>query len=61
MASPGVYKIDATANIDGNNTALETDINSLVDSISMGSGANGIKVNLTGLDSVNFNQIKQIL
>ncbi|MGZ5030995.1 MAG: flagellar hook assembly protein FlgD [Methylobacter sp.] len=61
MASPGVYKIDATANIDGNNTALETDINSRVDSISMGSGANGIKVNLTGLDSVNFNQIKQIL
>jgi flagellar basal-body rod modification protein FlgD len=61
MASPGVYKIEATAYIDGQNTALETDINSRVDSVSMGSGANGIKVNLTGLDSVNFNQIKQIL
>ena len=61
MASPGVYKIEATAYIDGKNTVLETDIKSQVDSVSMGSGANGLKVNLTGLDSVNFNQIKQIL
>ncbi|MGZ5006631.1 MAG: flagellar hook assembly protein FlgD [Methylobacter sp.] len=61
MANPGVYKIEATANVDGNNTVLATDIDSRVDSVSMGSGANGIKVNLTGLDSVNFSQIKQIL
>jgi flagellar basal-body rod modification protein FlgD len=61
MANPGVYKVEATAYIDGKNTVLETDIDSLVDSVSMGSGANGLKVNLTGLDSVNFNQIKQIL
>jgi flagellar basal-body rod modification protein FlgD len=61
MASPGVYAIKATAYIDGNNTALETNINSKVDSISMASGTNGMTVNLTGLDSVNFNQIKKIL
>lgn len=61
MANPGTYKIEATASIDGKNTVLETDISSRVDSVSMGSGANGVKVNLTGLDSVNFNQIKQIL
>lgn len=61
MASPGVYKIEATAYIDGNNTAMATDINSKVDSVSMGNAANGLKVNLTGLDSVDFNQIKQIL
>lgn len=61
MSSPGVYKIDATAGIDGNNTALETDINSRVDSVSMASGTTGMKVNLTGLDSVDFNKIKQIL
>ena len=60
-ASPGVYKIEATAYIDGKNIVMETDIKSKVDSVSMGSGANGMKVNLTGLDSVNFNQIKQIL
>jgi flagellar basal-body rod modification protein FlgD len=61
MASPGVYKIEASTYIDGKNTALTTDINSRVDSVSMGSGANGIKVNLTGLDSVDFKNIKQIL
>ena len=60
-ADVGVYKIEATAYIDGKNTVMETDIKSKVDSVSMGSGANGLKVNLTGLDSVNFNQIKQIL
>jgi len=61
MASPGVYKIEATAYVDGENTVLETDINSKVDSVSMGTGANGVKVNLTGLDSVDFSKIKQIL
>jgi flagellar basal-body rod modification protein FlgD len=59
--SPGVYKVEATMNIDGKNTALETDINSRVDSVTMGSGTSPMKVNLTGLDSVDFSQIKQIL
>ncbi|WP_340121018.1 flagellar hook assembly protein FlgD [Methylobacter svalbardensis] len=61
MANPGVYKIEATAYIDGKNSVLETDINSRVDSVSMASGTTGMKINLTGLDSVAFNQIKQIL
>ncbi|MDP1665081.1 MAG: flagellar hook assembly protein FlgD [Methylobacter sp.] len=61
MVSPGVYKIQATGYMDGKNTVLETDIKSRVDSVIMGNGANSLKVNLTGLDSVNFNQIKQIL
>jgi flagellar basal-body rod modification protein FlgD len=60
MSSPGVYKIEASGTVDGTNTALETNIYSLVDSVSMGGGANGLKVNLTGLDSVNFSDIKQI-
>lgn len=61
MSSPGVYKFEATAYIDGKNTVMETDIQSKVDSVSMGSGTTGMKVNLTGLDSVDFNKIKQIL
>ncbi|MGZ5619945.1 MAG: flagellar hook assembly protein FlgD [Methylobacter sp.] len=62
MVSPGVYNIVATANIGGANTGLETDINSEVDSITMASGANGLKVNLSGgLGSIDFNKIKQIL
>ncbi len=61
MANPGVYKVAATTYVDGKNTMMETDINSQVDSVTMGNGANGLKVNLTGLDSVDFNKIKQIL
>lgn len=61
MANPGLYRIEAAAYIDGKNTVLETDIKSRVDSVVMGNGPNGLKINLTGLDSINFNQIKQIL
>lgn len=61
MSSPGVYKIEATGYVDGKNTVMETDIKSKVDSVTMANGSNGLKVNLTGLDSVDFNQIKQIL
>jgi flagellar basal-body rod modification protein FlgD len=62
LVSPGLYTIQATATIDGNNTALETDVDSKVDSVSMASGANGLKVNLAGgLGSVDFSKIKQIL
>jgi flagellar basal-body rod modification protein FlgD len=61
LANPGVYKIEASAYIDGKNTVLETDIKSRVDSVTMASGSTGMKVNLTGLDSIDFSKIKQIL
>lgn len=61
MASPGVYKLNATAMVDGKNTGMETNVAAQVDSVTMGNGVNGLKVNLTGLDSVDFNKIKQIL
>ncbi len=61
MTSPGVYKIEATAFVDGKNTGMTTEIDSKVESVSMGSGTNGVKVNLVGLDSINFSDIKQIL
>jgi flagellar basal-body rod modification protein FlgD len=62
LASPGVYKVQATGDIAGANTALVTDINSKVDSVSVGANGSGVKVNLAGgLGSVNVNQIKQIL
>lgn len=60
-ASPGTYKVEVDANINGVNTVLTPNIESKVDSVSIGSGANGIQVNLKGLGPVNFNQIKQIL
>jgi len=61
FASPGVYTVQTTALLNGLSTALTPNIASQVESISMGSGSQGVQVNLVGLDSVNFNQIKQIL
>ena len=61
LVSPGVYKVQASANIDGKNTMLPTDIQSLVKSVTMADGTNALKVNLADSTSVNFSQVKQIL
>ena len=61
LADPGVYKVQLEATLDGINTVLPSEIQSRVESVSMDSGKNSLKVNLSGLGSVNFNQIKQIL
>lgn len=61
LVNPGAYKIDAQAQIDGNNTALTTNIKSQVKSVTMGNSGNGLQVNLNGLGAVKFNEIKQIL
>jgi flagellar basal-body rod modification protein FlgD len=61
FASPGVYKVQLETNIDGVNTVLQPDIQSRVESVSMDNVSNSIRVNLSGLGAVNFNQIKQIL
>lgn len=57
--SPGIYKVEASALVDGKNTVLATNIQSQVQSVVMGSS--GLQVNLVGLDPVKFSQIKQIL
>jgi flagellar basal-body rod modification protein FlgD len=49
------------ASIDGINTVLQPQIQACVESVSMDGGKNGLQVNLTGLGTVNFNQIKEIL
>lgn len=61
FANPGVYKIEAQAQIDGKNTQLATNLKSLVQSVTMGSGSTGLQVNLAGVGPVKFNQLKQIL
>jgi len=60
-ANPGVYKVQVEAKIDNVNTVLATDVLSQVESVTMGTGSSGMKVNLLGLDSIPFNKIKQIL
>jgi flagellar basal-body rod modification protein FlgD len=61
LASPGIYKIQASALVDGKNTIVPTDINSRVESVNMAKGSSGLKVNLAGDNSVDFANIKQIL
>jgi len=61
FANPGVYKINASASIDGNNTQLETFVQAGVNSVNMASGNKGIQLGLNGLDNVGFNQVRQIL
>lgn len=61
LADPGVYKVQASAWLDGTNTVLETNIKSLVKSVNMSTGSNSVQVNLDGLGTVKFSQIKQIL
>ncbi|NOT84988.1 MAG: flagellar hook assembly protein FlgD [Methylococcaceae bacterium] len=61
MADPRMYKVVASSVLDGKETAMETQVQSRVESVTMGSGTNGLSVNLAGGGSVNFNQVKQIL
>lgn len=61
MVSPGVYKIQVDASVDGVSTTMPTNIRSQVESVTMANGSGGLQVNLLGLEPVKFNQIKQIL
>lgn len=62
LAEAGIYKVKATANIDGKETQLATDIVSKVESISMVSGTSNLTVNLDGgAGSVDFNKVKKII
>lgn len=60
-ANPGVYKIQADAQLDGTNTQLKTLVDSRVDSVTMGNGQRSLQVNLAGLGPVSFNQLTKIL
>jgi flagellar basal-body rod modification protein FlgD len=60
QVSPGAYKIDALATIDGKGVAQTTDIDSKVESVSMASGSTPMKVNLAGANSVDFSKVKYI-
>ncbi len=61
MSKYGVYKVEASAMIDGKNTVLATNVRAKVESVTMASGGGGLQVNLFGLEPVKFSEIKQIL
>jgi flagellar basal-body rod modification protein FlgD len=61
LAHPGVYRLEAAADVNGVNTALATQVFSKVDSVVLGNGQQGVSVNLEGLGTIGFNEITQIL
>lgn len=61
MSKYGVYKVEASATLDGKNTVLATNVQAKVESVTMANGSSGLQVNLLGLDPVKFSQVKQIL
>lgn len=58
--NPGVYNVQVTALIGGTNTAVTSNIQSKVASVSLGSGSSGLQVNLQGLGSVPFSKVTTI-
>lgn len=58
--APGVYNVQVTAMEGGKNTAVTTNIQAKVASVSIGSGSSGLQVNLQGLGSVPFSKVTTI-
>lgn len=58
---PGLYRVEANANIDGKNQAIQTMIASRVESVSVGKGGQGVSLNLAGLGSMDFNNVREIM
>lgn len=59
-AEPGVYKLDAQALFDGENTALETIVSATVESVDLGNPQTGIVLNLEQLGSIEFSKVNQV-
>lgn len=58
--SPGVYQFKATGTVSGENTAFATATVAKVDSVLVGSGGQGLTLNLGGIGSVPFSEAQEI-
>ena len=59
-AMPGIYKVEAEADVNGKNTALESYISAKVESVDLGDPKRGVVLNLGELGSVEFSKVKQV-
>ncbi len=59
LASGG-YKIKATATVGNDQIAQEVLVSARVDSVTIGQGGQGMKLNLAGLGSIDFSAVKEI-
>ena len=57
---PGGYRIRATADIGTEQVAQEVMVSAKVDSVTIGQGGQGLKLNLAGLGSIDFTDVKEI-
>tara|TARA_R110002050_G_scaffold9504_1_gene32934 strand:+ start:74466 stop:75146 length:681 start_codon:yes stop_codon:yes gene_type:complete len=58
--TPGVYQFKATGTVSGANTAFATATVAKVDSVLVGSGGQGLVLNLGGIGSVPFSEAQEI-
>lgn len=58
--TPGVYQFKATGTVSGDNTAFATAVVAKVDSVLVGSGGQGLTLNLGGIGSVPFSEAQEI-
>ena len=61
VMTPGIYQFKASGTINGDNTAIGTATVAKVDSVLVGSGQQGLTVNLAGIGSVPFSEVQEIL
>lgn len=57
----GVYQFVATGTVEGENNAFATAVVADVSSVLVGSGNQGLTVNLTGIGSVPFSEVQEII
>ncbi len=57
---PGGYRIRSTADVGTETVAQEVLVSARVDSVSIGQGGQGIKLNLSGLGSIDISAVKEI-
>jgi len=61
VLNPGTYKFKASGTIEGENRAFGTATVAKVDSVLVGSGSQGLTMNLAGLGSVPFSEAQEII
>jgi flagellar basal-body rod modification protein FlgD len=61
VARPGMYRIEAEMQAGGESVALDTQLSSRVDSVSMGRNGQGITLNVAGVGAVSLEDVKQVM
>ena len=57
---PGGYRITATADVGNEKVAQEVLVSAKVESVTIGQGGQGMKLNLAGLGSIDFSAVREI-